>query len=72
MFVLETVNEPTALESLFTNSSSVISKMVNWLGQISTGLIGNTIFQIMIGIAMLFILIGIVFKLVKKMRKGGR
>ena len=72
MYILETVNQPTALEGLFTNVGTVISKMVSNLTIVSEKLIGDPIFQITIGIAMLFILIGIVFKLVKKMRKGGR
>ncbi len=72
MYILETVSQPTALEGLFTNVSTVISKMVSNLTVVSGKLIADPIFQITIGIAMLFILIGIVFKLVKKMRKGGR
>ena len=72
MYILETVSQPTALEGLFTNVSTVISKMVSNLTVVSGKLIADPIFQITIGIAMLFILIGIVFRLVKKMRKGGR
>ena len=72
MYILETASQPTALDGLFTNVGTVISKMVSNLTIVSEKLIADPIFQITIGIAMLFILIGIVFKLVKKMRKGGR
>ena len=60
------------MESLFTAVSTVITNMFSNLTVVSGKLIADPIFQITIGIAMLFILIGIVFKLVKKMRKGGR
>ena len=60
------------MESLFTAVSTVITNMFSNLTVVSEKLIADPIFQITIGIAMLFILIGIVFKLVKKMRKGGR
>ena len=60
------------MEALFTAVSTVITNMFSNLTIVSTNLISDPIFQITIGIAMLFILIGIVFKLVKKMRKGGR
>ena len=72
MYILDTASKTTALEGLFTNVCTVISKMVSNLTIVSEKLIADPIFQITIGIAMLFILIGIVFKLVKKMRKGGR
>ncbi len=60
------------MESLFTAVSTVITNMFSNLTVVSEKLIADPIFQITIGIAMLFILIGIVFRLVKKMRKGGR
>ena len=60
------------MDALFTSVSTVITKMIELLGTVSTALLSNSIFQLMIGIAVLFIVIGIVFRLVKKMRKGGR
>ena len=60
------------MEALFTSVATVISKMVEYLGTVSTALLSNSIFQLMVGIAVLYIVIGITFRLVKKMRKGGR
>ena len=60
------------MEALFTAVGTVITNMFSNLTIVSTNLISDPIFQMTIGIAMLFILIGIVFRLVKKMRKGGR
>ena len=66
------MDTPTALETLFTNVATVISNIINYLGNVCSTLLGNPIFQIMVGIAILYIIIGIVFRLVRKMRKGGR
>ena len=63
---------PTAMETLFTSISTNISKIMECLSSVSTSLMSNSIFQLTIGIAVLFIIFGIVFKLVRKMRKGGR
>ena len=60
------------MDALFTSVSTVITKMIELLGTVSTALLSNSIFQLMVGIAVLFIVIGLVFRLVKKMRKGGR
>ena len=57
------------MDALFTAIGTVITNMISNLSTISTALISNVIFQIMIGIAMLFILIGIVFKLVHFLQK---
>ena len=63
---------PTAMETLFSSISTNISKIMECLSSVSTSLMSNSIFQLTIGIAVLFIIFGIVFKLVRKMRKGGR
>ena len=62
----------TGLEALFESVGTVITNILGYLATVATNLLENPIFQLMIGIAVLFIVIGIVFRLVKKMRKGGR
>ena len=54
------------MDALFTSVSTVITKMIELLGTVSTALLSNSIFQLMVGIAVLFIVIGLVFRLVKK------
>ena len=60
------------MDALFTATGTVITKILEYLGAVATSLLGNPIFQVMIGIAVLYIVLGIVFKLVRKMRKGGK
>lgn len=64
--------EGNALGTLFTNVGTVITEIIELLGTVSTSLLSNSIFQIMMGIIVLFIVMGIVFGLVKKLRRGGR
>lgn len=60
------------MEALFTATGTVITKVLAFLTEVATSLLANPIFQVMIGIAILYIVLGIVFKLVSKMRKGGK
>lgn len=60
------------MEALFTAAGTVITNVLGYLTEVATALLANPIFQVMIGIAILYIVIGIVFRLVKKMRKGGK
>ena len=60
------------MEALFTAVTSVVSNIMTLLGTVGESLLSNVIFQIMMGIALLFLVIGIIFRLVKKMRKGGK
>ena len=60
------------MEALFTSTETVITKVLEYLGSVATSLLANPIFQVMIGIAILYIVLGIVFRLVRKMRKGGK
>ena len=60
------------MEALFTATGTVITKVLAYLTEVATSLLANPIFQVMIGIAVLYIVLGIVFKLVRKMRKGGK
>ena len=60
------------IATVFEGAGTVITKVLEYLGTVATSLLGNPIFQVMIGIAVLYIVLGIVFKLVRKMRKGGK
>ena len=60
------------MEALFTNAGTVISNLVNMLGTVSTALLSNSIFQIVIGIVLFNIVMGIVYSLVRKLRKRGK
>ena len=60
------------MADLFTAVGTVITNLLSNLGTVSTALLGNVLFQVMVGIAVLYIIIGIVFRLVRKMRKGGK
>lgn len=60
------------MTALFESVTTVITQMITLLGTVSTALLENSIFQIMMGIIILFIVMGIVFRLVRKLRKGGR
>ena len=60
------------MDALFIATGTVITKVLEYLTSVATSLLANPIFQVMIGIAILYILLGIVFRLVLKMRKGGK
>lgn len=60
------------IATVFEGAGPVITKVLEYLGTVATSLLSNPIFQVMIGIALLYIALGIVFKLVRKMRNGGK
>ena len=60
------------MEALFTAAGTVITNVLAFLTEVATSLLTNPIFQVMIGISVLYIVLGIVFRLVRKMRKGGK
>ena len=70
MFLLET--EPTAIGTLFTNVSVVITKILTLFGTVCSKLLENPIFQITIGIVILGIIMGLVFTLVRKTKRKGK
>ena len=64
--------EVSVMESLWTNITTVVSKLAELLGTTTTTLIGNELFQIVLGTVVFGIGMGIVFTLVKKIRKRGK
>ena len=63
---------PSVLETLFTNVSDVITHLVSMMSTMTTSLLGNHLFQIVLGIVFFSIVMGIVFGLVRKIRKRGK
>lgn len=60
------------MEGLFEGATTVITNVITLMGTVSTALLKNEIFQIMIGLVIFFIVMGIIFTLVRKLRRGGR
>ena len=64
------MSESSALSTLLTNSGTVINSVVTTMGTVATSLMGNAIFQVMFGLLLLFVVLGIIFRLVYHARKG--
>lgn len=62
--------EGNALSTLLENAGTVITSIVNTMGTVATSLMGNAIFQVMFGLLILFVVLGIIFRLVYHARKG--
>ena len=65
-------NTPTTLSSLWTTISSVITNLVSLMGDMTEALLGNLLFQIVLGIIFFGIGLGFVFTLVRKLKRRGR
>ena len=64
--------EPTATTTIWDSVTTVITNLTNLMGTMSTTLLSNQIFQIVIGIIMFSLAMGYVFTLVRKLRTRGR
>ena len=53
--------EISVMEALWTNITTVVSKIAELLGTMTTTLIGNELFQIVLGVVVFGIGMGIVF-----------
>lgn len=62
----------TGMDALFTAVSTVVTKIVELMGTVSSALLDNPIFQIVIGVIMFGIGMGVVFTLVKKLKRRGK
>ena len=65
-------NTPTVMETMWTNITSVITNLVSLMGDMTSALLGNELFQIVLGIVFFGIAMGIVFRLVRKVRNHGK
>ena len=60
----------TPLEDLLSAAGTVITSITTTMGTVATTLLGNAIFQVMFGLLILFVVLGIIFRLVYHARKG--
>lgn len=58
--------------SILTSEGVVVGNFFSLLNTASSSLLSNVIFQLLIGIVILYLVTGFIFKLVKKFRKGGK
>lgn len=64
--------EVSVMEALWTNITTCVSKITELMGTMTTTLIGNELFQIVLGTVVFGIGMSIVFTLVRKVRKRGK
>lgn len=60
--------EPSAIATLFKNASTVVTKILELFGTVSTTLLGNSIFQLVMGLIILGIIITLVFIMIGKIK----
>ena len=63
---------PSVLSTMFTNITDVITHLVTLMGTMTTSLLANQLFQIVLGIVFFSIAMGVVFGLVRKVRNHGK
>ena len=63
---------PSALETLLTNVGTVITNIMNSLSTVATSLMSNAIFQLVMGVVFFGIILGVVYSLVRKVKKHGK
>lgn len=64
--------EVTAMEALWTAATTVITNIITLLGKVSTALMSNELFQIAIGVVIFGLIMGIVFTLLRKVKRRGK
>ena len=57
--------------TIWDTITTVITNVISLLGKVCEALMSNQLFQIVLGIVMFSILVGIVFSLVKRIKKRG-
>lgn len=62
----------TGMDALWAGVTSSVGKIVPLIGTVTTGLLSNELFQIMIGIVVFMIILGIVLTLTAKIRRKGK
>lgn len=60
--------EPTAMSTFLTNIGTVITQLLTWLGNVSTALIGNEVFQIIVAMLIFVLLFSLMVGLAKGIR----
>lgn len=62
----------SVMESLWTNATTVVSKISELLGTMTTTLLGNPLYQLVIGMIVFSIGYGVVMSLTRKFSRRGR
>ena len=57
------------MDTLWTGITSSIEKIVPLIGTVTTGLLSNELFQVIIGIVIFAIILGVIFSLINLMKK---
>ena len=60
--------EPSAISTLFKNASTVVTKILELFGTVSTTLLNNSIFQLVMGLIILGIIITLIFMMLGKIK----
>ena len=60
------MNEPTAIETLLSSVTDVITSFLTWFGNVCTSLIANPLIQLMFGMGIALLIYKLVVKLVGK------
>ena len=60
------------MATLWENVTTVVTNLVSLMGTMSTALLGNELFQIVLGIVFFGIGMGIIFTLVRKIKRHGK
>lgn len=60
------MEEPTALETLLSTVTTVITNFLTWFGNVCTSLIANPLVQLMFGMGIAILIYKLVVKLVGK------
>ena len=61
----------TGMEALWTAVSTVMTNMMTALGTVTTGLLANEIFQLIIGLVVFGLVVGLIFLFVRKAKRRG-
>ena len=60
------------MDALFTSVKEVITQILTLFGTVSTTLLDNSIFQLVMGIIIFGIIMGLVFTLLRKLKRRGK
>ena len=58
--------------TIWTTATEVVTNIITMLGTVSNALMSNQLFQITIGIVLFGIVMGVVFTLLRKLKRKGK
>lgn len=62
----------SAMTELLTNIGTVLTSATSWFGSVSTALIGNEVFQIILAIVIMILLFTLLVNLISKIKVRSR